>query len=64
MTTDSKAARRARLQRECDVSTVPVWLLLAACTALVLMLGLNAPTGDADTARSAPPAQTISPSTG
>lgn len=33
--------RLARLQRECDMSVAPVFLLSAACAVLVLVLGLN-----------------------
>jgi hypothetical protein len=33
--------RQARLQKECDVSAAPAILLLAACSALVMVLGLN-----------------------
>jgi hypothetical protein len=33
--------RQARLQNECEVSAAPAILLLAACSALVLVLGLN-----------------------
>ncbi len=57
MTMDSSATRRARLQRECGVSAMPVWLLLAACAALVLVLGLIAPIGETETVPSAQPTQ-------
>ncbi len=34
--------RLARLQHECEVSAAPALVLLAACSALVLALGLKA----------------------
>jgi hypothetical protein len=33
--------RRDRLQKECEVSAAPAILLLAACSAVVLVLGLK-----------------------
>jgi hypothetical protein len=58
MTKDPGATRRARLQRECDVSAVPAWLLLAACAALVLVLGPIVPIGETQGGPSAQPTQT------
>jgi hypothetical protein len=64
MTTHPEATRRARMQRECEVSAVPVWLLLVACAALVFALGLSASIGDADEVPSAQPSQRTHPASG
>jgi hypothetical protein len=51
--------RLARLQRECNVSAIPVLLLSATCAVLVLVLALQAGTASAQPAHSAEDTRTF-----